>query len=332
VNLAVLEVGLGGRLDATNVVRPRISIVTNIALDHERHLGPDLAAIAREKAGIFKPGVPALIGDSGPPEVRSVLEEVAGARGAPLVRLGDESRWGIRARDERRTVFDYESDCGLLDGLALPVRGDHFVADAALALRAWERVQGPIDPAVARAALARAIPAGRMEWRVIGDVRVLFDVAHNPAAIDRLVENLRGAAPRRWTFVAGILADKRWPEMLDALVAIAPRGWLCGLATANSGRELSAAATAGALASRPHVSWAESVSEGLAAARDRVVAGDADAILVTGSFHTVGEALVALGVARADEPYARAGPAGGSKSAPGLRAGAATSAAPGGTA
>jgi dihydrofolate synthase/folylpolyglutamate synthase len=317
VDLAVLEVGLGGRLDATNVVRPRISIVTNIALDHERHLGGDLASIAREKAGIFKPDVPALVGDPGPPEVRSALGEAARARGAPLGRLDEEARWEIRARSERVTVFDYASDLGALEGLALPLAGDHFVADAALALRAWERVRGAIDPALARAAMADSAPAGRMEWRTFGDVPVLFDVAHNPAALGRLVETLRGAAPRRWTFVAGMLADKRWPEMLDALLGVAPGGWFCRLATASPGRALSAADAASAIADRPGVAWAESVGEGLAAARARVAAGDADVILVTGSLHTVGEALVALGVARTDEPYTRVPSGSASDDAPG---------------
>ena len=111
---------------------------------------------------------------------------------------------------------------------------------------------------------------------------------------------------RRWAFVAGMLADKRWSAMLDALLALAPRGWLCGLATANAGRRLTAAEASTALADRPGATWVESVGEGLVAARNRVEQGEADAILVTGSFHTVGEALVALGFARPDGPYTRA--------------------------
>jgi folylpolyglutamate synthase/dihydropteroate synthase len=145
-----------------------------------------------------------------------------------------------------------------------------------------------------------------MEWRTMGGVPVLFDVAHNPAALDRLVETLAVVSPRRWTFVAGMLADKRWPVMLDTLLALAPAGWLCGLATANAGRRLTAAETSAVLADRPGAAWVESVGEGLAAAHARVERGEADAILVTGSFHTVGEALIALGLADPDEPYASA--------------------------
>jgi folylpolyglutamate synthase/dihydropteroate synthase len=144
-----------------------------------------------------------------------------------------------------------------------------------------------------------------MELRALGDIPLLFDVAHNPAAVNRLVAALPGMGFDRWTFVAGILADKRWEEMVDALLRYAPRGRLCGLATANPGRRLSAPEAAAAIAARPGIGWAESVAEGLAAARADVEAGLADAIVVTGSFHTVGEALLALGFATEGEPYER---------------------------
>ncbi|MGH7566513.1 MAG: hypothetical protein ACREK2_06765, partial [Gemmatimonadota bacterium] len=114
--------------------------------------------------------------------------------------------------------------------------------------------------------------------------------------------------PRRWTFVAGILADKPWQDMLDALLGIASRGRLCGLATANPGRRLLAGDAGAALAVRPGVTWSESVGEGLDAARADVAAGAADAILVSGSFHTVGEALIALGLAAPDHPYEPSAP------------------------
>jgi folylpolyglutamate synthase/dihydropteroate synthase len=107
----------------------------------------------------------------------------------------------------------------------------------------------------------------------------------------------------RWTFVAGILADKRWQVMLDALLRLARRGRLCGLSTANAGRRLTDENTAAALSARSGVTWVDSVEAGIDAARADVAAGDADAILITGSFHTVGEALVALGFAAPGRPY-----------------------------
>jgi dihydrofolate synthase/folylpolyglutamate synthase len=303
IELGVIEVGLGGRLDATNLVRPEIAIVTNIALDHERHLGGDLPTIAREKAGIFKAGVPALVGESGPAAVRQALAAAAAERGAPIAWLEAEARWQVRALGSEGTVFDYASDCGRLEGLVLPLAGEQFAADAALALRAWEIARGPLDPDLARRALARAAPPGRMEWRSSGGVPVLLDVAHNPAALERLIAALASVGPQRWAFVTGILADKRWIDMLDALLGLAPRGWLCGLASASPGRRLGEEEAGPAIAERPGVCWAATVGEGLDAARAAALAGEADAILVTGSFHTVGEALVALGVAAPDTPY-----------------------------
>jgi len=303
VDVAVLEVGLGGRLDATNVVQPEMAIVTNIALEHERHLGRDLAAIAREKGGIFKRGVPALVGEAGSGETRAALAESAAARGASIAWLEEEARWQVCSATACATAFDYESEMGRLDGLSLPLAGEVFVADAALALRAWERTRGRLDVTTARAALSRAAPPGRMEWRTVAGAPILLDVAHNPVAIERLVSTAARVAPARWTFVAGILADKRWEEMLDALLALAPRGRLCALETAGPDRRLTSDVATPGLAVRPGVEWARSVEEGLGAARSEVAAGEADAILVTGSFYTVGEALVALAMAEPGRPY-----------------------------
>ena len=104
-------------------------------------------------------------------------------------------------------------------------------------------------------------------------------------------------------FVVGILADKAWEAMLDALESAASRGWLCGLASAPADRRLDEAHAAGGLAARQWVEWAGSVAGGLAAARADVAAGRAGRIVVTGSFYTVGEALLSLGAARPGEPW-----------------------------
>jgi folylpolyglutamate synthase/dihydropteroate synthase len=142
-----------------------------------------------------------------------------------------------------------------------------------------------------------------MEWRTAGDATVLLDVAHNPAAVERLVETVAHGGPLHWTFVAGFLADKRWAAMLDTLLDLAPSGRLCGLETANPGRRLEEEAAAPVLRERPGVLWSPSVGRAVGEARAEVAAGAADAILVTGSFHTVGEALVALGIAAPRRPY-----------------------------
>ena len=307
VELAAIEVGLGGRLDATNVVLPELALVTGVSLDHERELGSDLAGIAREKAGIFKPGVPALVGEDGPRAVGAALAEVAVRVGAPLARLEDEARWTVRGVEPGRTRFDYASAEARLDDLELPMTGAHFAAGAALGLRAWERLAGdgrvpPLAEEAARAALAALPLGGRGEWREVDAVPHFFDVAHNPAGCERLAATCRALGRGPAALVAGALADKAWPAMLDALLPVASRAWLCGLATAGP-RRLARQEAEREIGARG-VAWAESVAEALDLARGAVRSGEAGFVLVAGSFHTVGEVLVALGLACEGEPYA----------------------------
>ena len=312
VDLAVLEVGMGGRLDATNVITPEAAIVTNVARDHERHLGTDLAAIAREKGGVFKPGKIALVGEPGSGEVRAALAAAGEAVGARVRFLPDEVDWRLRGIESAETRFDYASRTSTAaggfhaEGLALPLAGAHFAANAALAIRAWELAAlRSIEPVAVRAALAEVAPAGRMERHWIEGIPYFFDVAHNPAAIERLTTTLRVIGSGRCAVVAGILRDKDVAAMLDRLSAVASRVWLCGLRTARPERRLGAAEAAPLLASRPRVHWVETVDEGLSRAGEAVTAGAAEQVVVTGSFHTVGEALLSLGVAIPGEPYAR---------------------------
>lgn len=290
VELAVVEVGLGGRLDATNVVQPEVAVVTNVARDHEPQLGRELAGIAREKAGIFKPGVPALVGDAGPVEVRGVWVDAAAAAGARLLFFDDDVRLEVRAGEDE-AVFDYASPGWHGAGLRLPMRGAHFAKDAALALRAWE-VAGvrPLVEAAVREALAGVQPVGRAERWTVDGVPIVFDVAHNPVAVERLIATLPGGPGARTLLVLGFLADKDWREMLDRLAA-AGRGWLCGLPDAPSDRRL----TRPDLTRWPGMEWADTVAAGLDRARREAAGGAADQILVTGSFHTVEAGMRALG-------------------------------------
>lgn len=307
VELAVLEVGLGGRLDATNVVTPAAAIVTNVARDHERHLGNDLASIAREKAGIFKPGVPALVGDPGSPEVRAALCASARAAGAAIRFCREEIDLTVREVRLDATVFDVASGARRWEGLSLPPAGAHYAADAALAVWAWRAAGlGSPEPDAVRAALREVAPAGRSEWHHVDGVAYLFDVAHNPAAASCLAGAHASMGLGPAAAVIGILADKDWRAMLAALAPVTARGWLCGLETAEAGRRLARADVDRGLAGHPRIGWADTVAEGLAAARAAVAAGEAGHVVVTGSFRTVAEALLALGLASQGEPYVRA--------------------------
>lgn len=304
IDVGILEVGLGGRLDATSVVNQRASVITNIALDHQQHLGNDLVTIAGEKAGIFKPGVPVFVGDPRPPEVRAALIQHATRIDAPIRFLQDEVRLSVRQRTPWNTRFDYSGVNFSARGLTLHVSGDHFLLGAGLALWVWETLTTPPqDETAVRVGLEHAALPGRAEWRTVDGVPVLFDVAHNEAAIDRLAESVQAMERGRAVLVAGILADKPWTTMLDRLHSVASRGWLCGLRMAPESRCMEYAGVRNTLALRPWVRWSDSLAEGLERAMSVVRRGDAEFVLVTGSFHTVGEALVVLGLAESDTPY-----------------------------
>lgn len=304
IDVGVLEVGLGGRLDATSVVNQRATVITNIAIDHQQYLGEDLVTIAGEKAGTFKPGVPVFVGDPRPAEVRAALTRHAARVDAPIRFLHDEVTLSVRQKTTSSTRFDYSGPNFSARGLTLRVSGDHFALGAGLALWVWETLTTPPqDETVVRAGLEHAVLPGRAEWQTVGDVPMLFDVAHNEAAIDRLTESVKAMQRGRAVLVAGILADKPWTTMLDRLRSVASRGWLCGLRTAPESRRMEHARIRNTLALRPWVRWSDSIAEGLESARSVVRGGDADFVLVTGSFHTVGEALVDLGLVSAGTPY-----------------------------
>jgi len=216
VDAVVLEVGLGGRLDATNVVTPAVAIVTNVGLDHEAYLGNDLATIAGEKAGIIKAGVPVVSGATG------VAAEVVAARAAELgSALEVLDRDFALARDPDGALV-YRSRTATLGPLVLGLAGAHQRRNAALALRALELAPG-LTPTTAamRSGLADVRWPGRLQV-VSREPLVLLDGAHNAAGIEALVAEVRTrAAGRRVRVLFGVMRDKGWQSMLRALGAVA---------------------------------------------------------------------------------------------------------------
>ncbi|MCI0335491.1 MAG: bifunctional folylpolyglutamate synthase/dihydrofolate synthase [Planctomycetes bacterium] len=240
VDAAVLEVGLGGRLDSTNVCLPVVSVITSISFDHMKQLGNTLAAIAREKSGIIKPGVPVICGVT-QPEPQSVIAEVAREHGCRLIQLGDVFQYryvtmedcGLRHPEGTRDcglgelkseILNPKSEIGAvkfdynipgqelhLAPLPLAMRGPHQAANAAVALAAVAELRHQgwcISTDAMRLGLSRAKLAGRVEV-VAGEPTVVLDTAHNPASARALVEALAemAAAPRR-TLVLSISHDK----------------------------------------------------------------------------------------------------------------------------
>jgi dihydrofolate synthase/folylpolyglutamate synthase len=270
VDVAVIEVGLGGRLDSTNVVTPRVAVVTKIALEHTDYLGPDLASIAREKAGIAKPGVPFVTGEQDP-AVRRVLAEEAGRRGASRVVAVDTR--GLPNRP-------------------LGLRGAHQHANAWVALAALNELAAPFGPVgdCWPASFERAYVPGRFDARG----RWIFDVAHNPDGIAVLVATLREhAPPRPLHALVGIRNDKEWRVMLEALAPAVDRLVLTIAPSVAPERRWLLEEVAAWARARPDAGGAIAWEPDFARALERVQQGAAT-MLVTGSFHTVGDALARL--------------------------------------
>ena len=278
-DVAVLEVGLGGRLDAVNAVDPDCAVLTSVGIDHVEFLGPDRESIGREKAGIFRPGKPAVIAEPDPP--RSVLA----TEGVKLL-LGKD--FGYAAEPAQ---WSYWGPGGRRAGLAYPaLRGKLQLRNAAAALCALDtlRERLPVAMQDVRRGLAEVALPGRFQ-ALPGRPQVILDVAHNPQAAQTLAENLgsAGFAPETIA-VCGMLRDK---DIGGVLRAVAPRITRWHLATLPGPR----GARAGELAQHlegKEVLLHDTPAEAFESAAAR--AGENDKIVVFGSFLTVGEVMAWL--------------------------------------
>ena len=222
VDVAVLEVGLGGRLDSTNVVQPIAAAVTSIDFDHEQYLGNTLAAIAAEKAGVIRRGIPVVVGPV-PKEARDVLVsmcELAAARFVEAdagVRIESTSQDGKTSMRLVTKMRDY-------GWVPLGLRGDHQVPNALVAVRLLEELerQFPVTPAAIAAGIRDVRWPGRLQMlEVPGGRRVLLDAAHNPAGAWALASYLKREFPEPLPIVFGALRDKDVSLMLKALLPAA---------------------------------------------------------------------------------------------------------------
>jgi dihydrofolate synthase/folylpolyglutamate synthase len=215
VDIAVLEVGMGGRLDATNVVLPRVSVITPVCRDHAEHLGPDLAAIAAEKGGIIKAGTPLVIGRQDPAAL-AVLERRAAALDAPVFLYGRD--FSAREDGDR---FDYAGLDLNLAGLQQGLPGTHQQQNMALSLAASEllRRQGVKVPEKAlRRGVEQVRWPGRLEWWG-GERKILLDGAHNEGGATVLADYLRSLSVAGIRWVVGAKAQK---EIVGILAPLLP--------------------------------------------------------------------------------------------------------------
>jgi dihydrofolate synthase/folylpolyglutamate synthase len=286
-DVTILEVGLGGRLDAVNIIDPDVAVVTSIGIDHVDYLGPTRETIGREKAGIFRPGRPVVCGDADPPRA---LIAAAAAIGAPLLQIGVDFR-----HVGKPGQWDYEGPGGKRFGLPYPaLRATVQVANAATAIAALDvlRASHPVDVGAIREGLVEVALRGRFQV-LPGRPAVILDVAHNPQAARVLAATLDAMGYReRALAVFGMLADKDVAGVVEAMQTTVDRWFVATLpgprgASATAIYETLAAAGVAPAAIRSF----DTVASALEAARGE--AGEADKIIVFGSFLTVADAMPA---------------------------------------
>ncbi|HEV7990679.1 MAG TPA: folylpolyglutamate synthase/dihydrofolate synthase family protein [Gemmatimonadaceae bacterium] len=289
-DVALIETGLGGRLDSTNVVMPVAAGVTSIGFDHVDYLGPTLESIAREKAGIFKRGVPAVIGERDP-LVRAQLADFARDAGASEVHVvADEMDVGeiaLRADGTHFTIARRGEQHAVWTSLV----GRHQAANFAFTVALLDAAGPPFATSLTDAASAAGSVVLPGRFQRVG--RWIFDVAHNADGARTLASTLgamEGSEPL--TVLLCVLADKDWRAMLQALVPIATRFILTDAPTAPANRRWPLAEVAAFARSLEIESIIEADFDGALALAERTGA----TTLVTGSFHTVGDAMARLQV------------------------------------
>ena len=272
VDLAILEVGLGGRLDATNIVSPIAAAIVSIDFDHQAQLGNTLASIAAEKAGVIKPGIPVVCGPL-PAEALAVIEAVCHERRARLIRTDDDARLASRVA-----------------AIPLALAGEHQRANAAVALQLLDLIGEdaaldlPVSAGAMRTGLMTASWPGRLERFATDGCRVLIDAAHNPAGARALASYLRETEPGGVTLVFGAMHDKAIDEML---VALAPAARTIVCTTAPSPRAASAAELAAiAAATATTGTRVETIADPIDAVRRACTMGRA--VVVAGSIFLIG--------------------------------------------
>jgi dihydrofolate synthase/folylpolyglutamate synthase len=291
-DVAVIEVGLGGTLDATNVIDPVVSAITRLDLEHTAILGETLPEIASNKAGIIKPGRPSVTVDQ-PGAALSVIEERARDVGSRL--LVQNRDWFVEGDEGEFAVI---GPWGRDEKLQTSLVGPHQVENAALAVAAIKLAfsdDPAVDHAAIRAGLRNAHHPGRFEKVVRGDRTIIIDGAHTPIAAEALSAALtRHVSAQPVTFIVGMLQDKRPDPFLEPLIPRADR-WI--VAELASPRTMSVDLLRETL-SRLGQSVDEAPS--ISAALDLALEGESNIVVVTGSLTSVAEARVHLGLASPD--------------------------------
>ncbi len=279
-DLVIWETGLGGRLDATNIVTPLASVITNITFDHQQWLGDTLEKIAAEKAGIIKLGIPVVTATDAP-EALAVIAKIAEEKNAPLVNV---------AADGNPSLTQFAALCR---GTAmLPLLGEHQKFNAALALATVQVLQRqiPVSVQMIQAGLENVHWPGRLQLVERDGQKILLDGAHNVAGAKALRAALEKHFPIiRPVIIFGALGDKQWLEICRTLAPLAAKIFTMPVASTRTAKADELAAAFRSVNPAAEVLACKNLVEALIASKDEAF------IVVTGSLYLVGEALELLG-------------------------------------
>ncbi|MBA4147348.1 MAG: bifunctional folylpolyglutamate synthase/dihydrofolate synthase [Verrucomicrobia bacterium] len=275
-DLVIWETGMGGRLDATNIVTPLASVITNVELDHQKWLGETIEQIAFEKAGIIKPGVPVVTAEN-KPEVLQVIGETATERRAPLKIVGAEA-----------------TGAGLLTSIKFPLLGEHQKMNAALALATVEVLQETIPVAgnALRVGLETVTWPGRMQLlqRASGQ-KVILDGAHNLAGTEALRKTLKEEfASDSFALILGILRDKQFPEICRMLSSLSDKILLVPVGSERTASPEELKAICRATNPNAEVTSCETLAQALQQTEASPF------VVITGSLYLIGEAMELMAI------------------------------------
>jgi dihydrofolate synthase/folylpolyglutamate synthase len=301
----VIEVGMGGRLDSTNIITPEVSVITNISYDHTEFLGGTLAEIANEKAGIIKDCIP-VVCSSQPAECLEALLASAEKKNAPVYLHGKDFSSSLNNEDSSGIYFDYHSEDSEMHGLHLPLSGAHQAENAAVAIKAAELFfkrcppRSSLVPDFIPAALESVRWPGRMEM-ISKNPPVLIDGAHNPAAAEALSTAIRSSLSSTYKqiiLVLGIMGDKDIRGIMKPLLPLASDIILTAPGYERSASPVKLQKIAKELG-YPETQIAYTMQEALESAvtisKFAAKAAASALIVVTGSFYTIGEAKEVFG-------------------------------------
>ena len=284
LDVVIMEVGLGGRLDAVNVLDADVALITPIALDHADWLGNDRETIGREKAGIMRAGRPVVCGDTDPPVS---VQQMAESLGATLYQAGRDFSWQVQGEQWR-----WRGSERVRDALPEPaLRGRFQLDNAAAALMVTELLIGrlPLSQAHVREGLANVKVLGRFQV-LTGDVPLILDVAHNPQAAEALAANLAARPmPGQIFAVTAMMADKEIEAIFGALAGVVDHWYLTSVDLPRAAKAEALATALQQVGAQAEYELSASVTGALKALEGRVRPNDR--VVVFGSFYTVAEVL-----------------------------------------